>query len=281
MKSGLLSLTLLLSTLWIGCGADRSNLLSPSAADGPGSGASALYATERHAVTGEKVSICHATGRERYVRLEISPAAESAHQAHGDARVGEQVPTHPDMKFGEDCGPVSTVTLRTVTSGYVLFTDEPGSISLAGSGFDVGFGWAPLLLSGTFWSAECAAGCAPGAVVDYGTSTYGFSDSPFISQGPAVIGNVAYDEVFFDGQLTLSGPAVTLPNAGNEDGIGHEASGPFTFEGRILAYADETRTGVPVFTLDLVGSGTATTVFYTVQGRWYQADEDLVYRFAP
>ena len=191
------------------------------------------------------------------------------------------MPTQPDMRFGEDCTSVAGVTSRTVTSGYVVFTDEPGSISLAGSGFEFWFGWAPLLLSGTSWVHQCAAGCASGALVDYGTTIYGFSDSPFISHGPAVIGDVRYDEVFFDGQLTLSGPAITLPDAGNEDGTVFAAPGSFTFQGRIFAYADETRTGVPVFALDLVGSGTATGIFYTLQGRWYQAGEDLVYRFTP
>ena len=57
-------------------------------------------------------------------------------------------------------------------------------------------------------------------------------------------------------------------------------TGPFTFEGRIYAYADETRSGAPLFSLHVVGSGLADADFYAYQGRFY-SDTELRYRFEP
>jgi hypothetical protein len=64
-----------------------------------------------------------------------------------------------------------------VTSGFVAFTDEPGAFRVAGSGFDVAFGFFPQVVSGTFWYDHCASGCAAGNVVDFGTTTYTFSEA--------------------------------------------------------------------------------------------------------
>ena len=65
----------------------------------------------------------------------------------------------------------------TVTSGTIIFTDEPGGFVIDGNGFDLSFGWAPSLVSGSPPFTQCEAGCTPGTVIDFGTVTYGFSES--------------------------------------------------------------------------------------------------------
>src|SRR5262245_54328903 len=50
---------------------------------------------ESRGAEGKKVSLCHVTGNGTYVPISISVAAESAHRAHGDAAVGENVPGQP------------------------------------------------------------------------------------------------------------------------------------------------------------------------------------------
>ena len=164
----------------------------------------------------------------------------------------------------------------TITSGLIVFTDEPGSFALAGLGFDVQFGWFPVQLSGSWWQVCPAGGCLPGSVVDWGTKSYALSPG-FPARGPAVIDGVAYDQLFYDGLLTFVGPTITLPAIADESLLG-PLSAPFSFTGMLSGYGDPSLAGTPVFSLNLVGAGTAETFFIAQEGRWH-FDIDLHYRF--
>ena len=51
-----------------------------------------------------KVQLCHRTGNGSYHMIEVSVSAEPAHRAHGDAKVGEEVPGSPGRIFTASCG---------------------------------------------------------------------------------------------------------------------------------------------------------------------------------
>src|SRR5919198_2377163 len=120
-----------------------------------------------------------------------------------------------------------------IRSGLVTFTDEPGAVSLAGDGFAIQGEWFPTTLRGTFWFNQCRP-CESGQVVDFGTTTYGFSASDLaIGASSGVIGGTVYRELFVDAELTFSGPRVRAP-------LGVQVhpttvSGPFGMDGRISA----------------------------------------------
>ena len=283
MKSLLFSIALVSALSGAACDRDGANPLGPSTTGEP-VGIPLASDADWHATRGEKISLCHATANQRYVLIAVNVQAQPAHQAHGDAQVGEPIPGQSGMIFSSDCVATPAITALAVTSGFVSFTeDELGGVILSGNGFEVGFGWFPEVLSGSdgTWWERCGVGvgCAPGTFVNFGTMVYGVSGR-FIVPGSAVIGSVVYSAVFFDGQLTFRGPAGTLPDSVTPDVTGAAITGPFEFEGRISAYADQGRTGTPVFSLLLPGSGLASADFYTHQGRFY-SDTELRYWFEP
>jgi hypothetical protein len=54
---------------------------------------------------GPTVQLCHRTGNGSYHLIEVGASAEPAHRAHGDAKVGEQVPgAAAGRTFGASCG---------------------------------------------------------------------------------------------------------------------------------------------------------------------------------
>jgi hypothetical protein len=114
-------------------------------------------------------------------------------------------------------GGTATADPIAVTSGFVAFTDEPGAFRVAGSGFDVAFGFFPQVVSGTFWHDRCASGCAAGTAVDFGTTTYTFSES-FQGIGGTVNG-IDYPQLFSAGEVTFTGPTIVLPSAFPEPGV--------------------------------------------------------------
>ena len=166
-----------------------------------------------------------------------------------------------------------------VTSGFVVFTDEPGDFSLVGSGFNLSGEWFPRTLQGTFWFDRCAAGCLPGESIDFGSTTYGLSTDASIAAGQGVIGGVGYDQLFYTGEWTFHGPTVIGPQAGDDPLI---REGAFAFEGNIAAFLDASRTGTPLFSTSLTGSGVAQ-VFFGVDTSNSAGDRlivhDLHYRF--
>jgi hypothetical protein len=55
---------------------------------------------------GEKVTLCHKTGTDKYVKIEVSVEAEPAHRAHGDGEPGKAVPGVTGKTFNASCGVV-------------------------------------------------------------------------------------------------------------------------------------------------------------------------------
>lgn len=52
---------------------------------------------------GRKITLCHKTGNDRYVKVDVSPSAEPAHRAHGDAEPGATVPGLTGKVFTSSC----------------------------------------------------------------------------------------------------------------------------------------------------------------------------------
>ena len=152
----------------------------------------------------------------------------------------------------------------TVTSGFARLTDEPGDFSLVGSGFELSGSWFPRTVAGTFWYQTCGhpelagsrGGCTPGSRIDFGTTTYALGGDP---QGSGVIGGVAHDRLYYSGEWTFVGPTVTGPDGLDDSPLVRE--GAFAFQGSIAAFLTEDRTGTPLFSTDLRGSGTARVFF--------------------
>ena len=78
-----------------------------------------IVAEERS--TGAKVELCHAEGNGSYHLIEVSVSAESAHRAHGDAKVGEPVPADRAKIFNRECRPtaadVASIRIKKSTNG--------------------------------------------------------------------------------------------------------------------------------------------------------------------
>jgi PEP-CTERM motif len=175
------------------------------------------------------------------------------------------------------CG-TSAADPLTVTSGTIVFTDEPGGFVIGGAGFDVGVsGWAPTLLGGNPNPPfdRCAVGCAPGTVIKFGTVTYGFSED---SQGySGTVNGVTYPALFTTGEVTFNGPRLVAPSTT------YFAEGPFTFQGNLSIFTDVLHTGPPVFAEALVGRGTATAIGYIPSDSslfFFGRGDDLLYTFA-
>jgi hypothetical protein len=166
-----------------------------------------------------------------------------------------------------------------VTSGFVAFTDEPGAFRVAGSGFDVAFGFFPEVVSGTFWYDRCASGCAPGTAVDFGTTTYTFSEGFQGNSGR--VNGIDYPQLFSAGELTFTGPAIVLPSVFPEPGSpGPLLLGEFTFQGNVSLFTTESRTGPPVFSSELTGRGTARVFAGQIPADLFVV-QDLEYTFTP
>jgi len=148
-----------------------------------------------------------------------------------------------------------------VTSGLAVFTDEPGEFHLAGRGFELSGYFFPSTVSGTFWFDRCHpdltdGGCLPGAPIDFGTTTYGIGPG---DQGRGTIGGVEHEELFYSGEWTFHGPSIVAPTTLDEQPL--VRNGHFVFEGSIFAYPNDLRTGTPLFSASIHGSGTARVFF--------------------
>ena len=78
-----------------------------------------IVAEERS--TTAKVALCHAEGNGSYHLIDVSVSAESAHRAHGDAKVGEPVPADRAKTFNQDCRPtaasIASIRIKKSTNG--------------------------------------------------------------------------------------------------------------------------------------------------------------------
>ena len=174
------------------------------------------------------------------------------------------------------CNPVGADPI-TVTSGQVVFTDEPGDFFLAGRGFQLSGEMFPSTLRGTFWFDQChpdltGGGCLPGARIDFGTTTYGIGEG---DEGRGTIGGVVHEQLFYSGEWTFRGPSVIAPATLAEPQV---RDGHFAFEGSIFAYPTDSRTGTPLFAASLRGGGTARAFF---GGDSRLVVHDLHYMFEP
>jgi hypothetical protein len=84
------------------------------------SASTATIVTEERSTTA-KVALCHAEGNGSYHLIDVSVSAESAHRAHGDAKVGEPVPADRAKTFDQDCRPtaasVASIRIKKSTNG--------------------------------------------------------------------------------------------------------------------------------------------------------------------
>lgn len=78
--------------------------LAASACDQPSAPTSPFLAPSLlETAGGDNVDLCHRTGNGSYHLVQVSPDAEPAHRAHGDAAPGEPVPGDPYLRFGPAC----------------------------------------------------------------------------------------------------------------------------------------------------------------------------------
>lgn len=159
----LLSLVLLAAVVALGCADSQSSPTAPDlSADG------LAVTTEGNGQT--KIDICHVTGNDEYMKINVAAPAVPAHEAHGDAQVGAAVPDQPGFVFDDSCTPVAAGPTcpcwadKTVDDLVVLFAE-------ADSAFDLSFGASvfgtegdPLTLSAFTFNSSCARNDAEGSV---------------------------------------------------------------------------------------------------------------------
>jgi len=84
--------------------------------------------------SGSRVEMCHVTGNGSYHLIEVDESARAAHLRHGDGLPGDEVPSDPNLTFGEDCeliGPAVDIEKSTnghdadATPGPVVPVGEP------------------------------------------------------------------------------------------------------------------------------------------------------------
>jgi len=161
--------------------------------------------------------------------------------------------------------------VRVVTSGQVfqLFDDGETGALLVGQGFRIAAGDL------TFTPALPCEPCLPG-------TNMAIAATAQIQANPAGLADVdgqTFDNVFLSGTLRFNAASLVVPDIAL-DGPPVLLSEPFSFTGNGAGFADESRTGAPLFALQLAGRGTATVELFnfTRSGIFL---ESLGYDFAP
>jgi hypothetical protein len=143
--------------------------------------------------------------------------------------------------------------VRVVTSGEVfqLFDDGETGALLVGQGFRIAAGdlkFTPALPCET---------CLPGTKLSIAAT----AQIQAIPAGLADVDGEAFDNVFLSGTLRFNAASLVVPDI-PLDGPPALLSEPFSFTGNVAGFCDESRTGVPLFALQLMGRGTATVELF-------------------
>jgi len=148
---------------------------------------------------------------------------------------------------------VSADPILVTAGGYSLDSTDPSGFAFHGQGF---------VLRGDVTSANSGAlrtcfPCAPGTTIDMSVDASGLvgqwvnrPDLPVMFEGES------YSTVYYSGTLRFDAPGVTAPPFDQPNPTALLRS-PFTFSAQLSAFGDRGLTGVPLFTVNLIGSGTA------------------------
>ena len=111
------------------------------------------------------------------------------------------------------------------------------------------------------WPAPCFYQCSAGVAIPIALGVTETTDGSEFFQADGI-------ELFSVMDLVISAPSVTMPEPGTPDDRVEDFLRPFTFTGRLTGYSSPERTGVPVFDLTLIGSGTARLSMALENGRY-------------
>ena len=173
------------------------------------------------------------------------------------------------LLFGTLHTPAAHADSILIHSGSLGFdTGDPTSFSLTGDDFQI-FGFVPRFgFSGPLACVGSGA-CTPGATVDL-SSVFGGPDAGFdLGRGVAIIGGTQYGTfpsaigLYLAGTFAFDAPALPVPSDGS---LSPRLTAPFLFTGQVAGYEDESRTGAPLFDVNLHGRGQARLALVAEQG---------------
>ena len=206
-----------------------------------------------------QITLCHAQGDGSYAPLTVSVAAEAAHRAHGDAAIGEAVPTDPTMVFAADCtatAPVINVLVQVTagTTGTFNWAGQSVTTPAGGPFASLRFNWF------TFSGAPTAFGTLYLLTQEY----LGLPGD----LGPSTPGYVAQSVAIVDNEYRFA-PGVTL-NGSTQYWFYTDTQGAFvtSFFGSTYAGGDLYVTGVPTlpFHKALAAAGIFLDANFKLQG---------------
>jgi hypothetical protein len=166
------------------------------------------------------------------------------------------------------CGTSAHADPITVTRGsaFLYWDGGPTSVRVAGS---------DLLIFGEGFGAGTPAWEA-GRPGDLDGS---FAFSPFQIPFEAIVNGTSY-VAFLEGGLSFTTLPFIVPDAGGPDAGSFRTT--FSMTGRVRGYSAADRTGSPLFDVDLVGNGIASTIAFPVPGTpSYISRNGISYEFAP
>lgn len=137
-----------------------------------------------------------------------------------------------------------------ITNGFVTITGlgHGPAYSFAGNNFAVIGAGAEM---GNLTPQRLCGPCRSGAVIDVNGLFVGFS----LGGGSATLNGVVFPDLGFGGTFTFNGPPLIVPFSESNLSL----TSPFTFEGHLLGCSPSCLSNpIPVFSVDLVGSGVAT-----------------------
>ena len=128
----------------------------------------------------------------------------------------------------------------------------------------------------TGWPATCFYQCAPGVAIPISLDNVTQTDDGSMSFRADGV------DLFPVMQLLVSAPSVTLgSDPGTSNGPFVDFERPFTFGGRLTAYASPDLIGTPVFDMTLIGNGTAELTMIRENGRYSFSSLDYTFRADP